>query len=463
MNRCVSSVGVSALLMIASFACGSGGGGEVSTALTQTTEGGDPNGSTRAGSGSTPTPTTPPTSEPPEPEPEPEPEPHEQLTNNHHSDSGAIWSPDGSRIAFLSEGGNSFGAELVIMDVDGTNAQQITDNIIEGDDFYSTYISWSPDSSHILIVFKYNDLDDLTSLGYNLKMYVVNVDSLALMQLADRDNFGGGASWSPDGTKILFQSGAYEEADEDSEIFVMDADGSNIRQLTANDRYDGGASWSPDGTKILFQSGFPFPYEEADEDSEIFVMDADGSNIRQLTANDRYDGEAGWSPDGSLIIYVSTPTEFEGFENGDSFEDVNSDGSTCIIKLNGSVVDCYSQVWIRVWSPDGSRILYRGITDEEVSHVSVMNVDGSGGQDLFSDGERNQPLGWSPDGSQVIISSDSDGDEEIFAVNADGSNVRQLTNNDSYDGEASWSPDGSLILFSSDRDGDKEIFVMDAP
>ena len=78
----------------------------------------------------------------------------------------------------------------------------------------------------------------------------------------------------PGGSRIAFNS----SRDGDFEIFVMDADGSNVRQLTNNSFFDAIPSWSPDGTNIVFQS-------DRDGDSEVFVMDADGSNVRQLTHN----------------------------------------------------------------------------------------------------------------------------------------------------------------------------------
>ena len=474
MTRFVSIVVVLAFLMVAGSACGAADpGGGVSGSLAQAMETGDSGATAMVEPGVESTSEPPSTSVPEfqsEEESEspsdisgsasvPETEPEQvnerqaiQLTYNDHYDGGAIWSPDGSRIAFLSDSDdddNFDPSEVMIMNADGTNIKQITDNLIgEGNSFID--ISWSPDGSHILLISRYVDSE---FLDWDFEMFVVEVASLALAQLADRDNFGGGASWSPDGKQILFQSGSLEEADENSEIFVIDIDGSNIQQLTDNDSYDGNASWSPDGSQILFQSGSPIEYEEADEDSELFVMDVDGSNVRQLTDNDIYDGGASWSPDGTQILFRTTPTEFEGDYGG---------AGTYIIEADGSVINYTHFGWNYFWSPDGSQILYSSPIWIDEFGVFIENFDGSSGQMLMAVEEaRVRPLGWSPDGLRVLIVSNVDGDEELFVVNVDGSDLRQLTDNDSYDYDASWSPDGSRILFTSGRDGDSEIFVME--
>jgi TolB protein len=85
------------------------------------------------------------------------------------------------------------------------------------------------------------------------------------------DDWDSSPVWSPDGKQIAFNS----DRDGDDEVFVMDADGTNVRQLTANDDWDSDPAWSPDGKQIAFES-------DRYGDSEIFVMDADGTNVRQL-------------------------------------------------------------------------------------------------------------------------------------------------------------------------------------
>ena len=102
---------------------------------------------------------------------------------------------------------------------------------------------------------------------------------------------GGG---NESGDLIAFMS----TRDGDSEVFVMNTDGTQVRQLTDNDVSDGTPAWSPDGKHIAFMS-------TRDGDLEVFVMNADGTEVRQLTDKDGLDADPEWSPDGKHIAFVS--------------------------------------------------------------------------------------------------------------------------------------------------------------
>ena len=97
---------------------------------------------------------------------------------------------------------------------------------------------------------------------------------------------GGGSN----GNKIAFTS----DRDGDEEIFVMNANGTGVHQLTDNDDVDWNAAWSPNGNKIAFSS-----------EGEVFVMNANGTGVHQLTDNDDYDMSPVWSPNGNKIAFTS--------------------------------------------------------------------------------------------------------------------------------------------------------------
>ena len=119
-----------------------------------------------------------------------------------------------------------------------------------------------------------------------------NPDGVNLARLTGFQDYD--ARWSPDNGKIVFTS----ERDGNQEIYVMEADGSGQRRLTANDSPDYGASWSPDGSKLAFIS-------ERDGNPEIYVMEADGSRVSRHTSNQVVDESPVWSPDGKKLAFVS--------------------------------------------------------------------------------------------------------------------------------------------------------------
>ena len=138
----------------------------------------------------------------------------------------------------------------------------------------------------------------------NLDIYLVNPDGSNLQRLT-KGKEAWEPGWSPDRTKILVASTLHGG---ENEVYVMDADGSNMRRLThtpGEGTSSWSADWSPDGRQIVFQSnrdGSP----EGGDGYDIYVMDADGSNIRRLTREDGADGTSAWSPDGSRIAFMSS-------------------------------------------------------------------------------------------------------------------------------------------------------------
>ena len=111
------------------------------------------------------------------------------------------------------------------------------------------------------------------------------------------------AAWSPDGTRLAFAAENLGLGSDDPywgrHIWVIEADGSNMVQLTSGPHWDNRPSWSPDGNQIVFQRGF------FEGDSYIVTIDVDGSNETPLTAGFPEDYGPSWSPDGATIGYVT--------------------------------------------------------------------------------------------------------------------------------------------------------------
>ena len=230
------------------------------------------------------------------------------------------------------------------------------------------------------------------------------------------------------------------EREGNTDIYVMNTDGSDQKRLTDDPGYDAWPAWSPDGAEIAFVS-------DRGGNADIYLMDADGSNLRQLTKHSASDIWPAWSPDGTRIAF---PSRRDG-----NFEIyvVNVDGSNLQRLTNTTAAEDFP-----AWSPYGELILFSRIEGDEGTYV--MNVDGSGEQQLLA-----FPVlepAWSPDGLRIAFGSDHEGTRAIYVMDADGSNLQKLSSVPAGENCPDWSPDGTQLTFASWRHGYGEIFVMDA-
>ena len=251
-----------------------------------------------------------------------------RLTTGLAYDDQPKWSPDGSKIAFMSDRDGDF--EIFTMNADGTAQTQLTTNFAA-----DGFPVWSHDGTKIAFV--RGDLRNPSTF----EIFVMNANGSNQMQLTNDSAIDGVPSWSPDNTKIVFMSGNSSVFDTNSfEIFVMNAaDGSNRTRLTNNTIADGQPSYSPDGTRILFASGDAMNPNGI----EIFVMNADGSGRTRLTNNTVTDGFPAWSFDGSNIVFasgsVADETTVELFV-------MNANGSNRAKLTNNAELD-----WFPDWEP----------------------------------------------------------------------------------------------------------------
>ena len=232
-----------------------------------------------------------------------------RLTNNHHDDWNPSWSPDGRRIAFMSNREGKFidgipMSEIYVMDADGGNQLNLTNN-----PHYDSSPSWSPDGRRIAFA------SDREGKFINFEIYVMDADGGNQQRLTNNPHGDRTPSWSPDGERIVFSTrrdGHFKNKFGITyEIYVMDADGGNQQRLTNNRKNDWEPSWSPDGRRIAFASDRRGNFENY----EIYVMDADGENQRKLTNNRRHDNSPSWSPNGKRIAFSSHRDRRGNFEN----------------------------------------------------------------------------------------------------------------------------------------------------
>lgn len=237
----------------------------------------------------------------------------------------AVWSPDGSRLAYiLEEPGPRYA--IVVADADGTNGVKILeeqDTGAAGPDLID--LSWSPDGSRIAYSGR------TVERGVTRRtILIVNADGSG--DPVTLDGLWVSVSWSPDGERLLMTGFPQARNGGQFDLFTVRPDGADLVRLTDDEGEEHAPSWSPDGTRIAFALG-------GDYDQDVYVMDANGSNVRKLTDRDSFDAFPVWSPDGRWIAFTSDRDATPGQkESNRSLETIFSGLSLYLMHADGSDV-----------------------------------------------------------------------------------------------------------------------------
>jgi TolB protein len=286
------------------------------------------------------------------------------------------------------------GAEIYLMDSDGTNPRRLTENA-----YFDCFPALSPDGGRI--VFDSNRLRTEAEPFNTFDLFVMNVDGTGETHLVR----GSSATWSPDGKRIAFHASASGTgqpiismrpgaATTDSDIFILNVDDflkhrAQSRNVTNNPAtVDEDADWSPDGRKILFTSHPVGDKTDNNVTAEIYTIDLDGKQKPvRLTNNTEEERAPTWSPDGKRILFMC--------------------------RKGPGVIPTFE--------------------------LCVMSADGTGLTRLTKTGRYLTPR-WSPDGRQIVFHKavGGPGRFQLFLINADGTGERQLTNPPGMNGFANW-------------------------
>ena len=252
-------------------------------------------------------------------------------------------------LAYTSQKGGS--KEIQVMEYDGWNARTITAN-----GGINKFPEWSPDNRKLVFVTKLVQVSQW-------ELWIQNLEG-GKQVLPVSTSYVSSPAFAPDGTRVAFSSRSKDSVDAD--LFVMETSNRRPRNITRHAGIDTSPSWSPTGQQIAFVS-------DRSATPQLWVIDADGSNLERLVSEGGHCDSPNWSPDGRFITY--------------------------------------SWQAPRRWKHD----------------IYVIEVATGKMFQLTSGGASNENPHWSPDGRHIAFQSTRTGSKQIFIMNADGKQLRQVT------------------------------------
>lgn len=265
-------------------------------------------------------------------------------------------------------------SEVWICDRDGSG-----DGLFLPQDFITTRdIIWSPDGASIIC-------SRVRDSKKGMNVFIYDAEGANPFQVTQGRGIARRPSWSPDGTRILydFRAGLRQKV---LEIFVINADGTGRQRLTSADRlYAYHPVWSPDGASIYF-------CRKKNRRDDLWVMDADGGNMKQLTFTpDQSETEPAVSPDGQTIVFSVNRREIY-------LMDAGGGGIRPLLDETGRV--CRGRD--PSWCPDGQRLLYAGFDDNGARRLIIeIGIDGSGKRRVSVEEGRPLTPVLNPDGNRL--------------------------------------------------------------
>lgn len=255
------------------------------------------------------------------------------------------------------------------------------------------------------------------------ELYVTSLASGILLNLTNNEVDDQQGVWSPDGSQIAYMSKLAGKWD----IWLMDADGLNKRNLTATWQGDSEQpSWSPDGSKLAFSNN-----------QEVYILDLAINQGMNITNSPEFDGFPAWSPDGTQLVFRSNR------DGNREIYRVNADGSNPIRLTNDTASDDHP-----IWSPDGLHIIFqstRGSTTPTTSaewQIYIMDNDGAN-LHLVSQLKEVTVIAdpsFSPDGQWITFFANPAGNYDIYIQHLETDEVVRVTQDTADERYPQWMP-----------------------
>lgn len=353
--------------------------------------------------------------------------------------SSLSYSRDGKFLAFVSDGDNANTPDLFLKMVGGGEPIQIT-NSKEGEFF----VCWSPDGRELAFL----RWSPESPGDYQL----VIIPALGgIERIVGR--VGGGLAWSPDGRNFAI-------SDNDGPgtpfgILLLSVDGKDRRPLTKSPdpkAFDSTPRFSPNGSELAFVRW------HSSSNSDLYVVKVADGQTRRLTNDQRGINDLQWSPDGTQILFISN-------RNGNSrlWQIAAAGGEPRL--LNSVPVELVNFDLSPVNSPATPPTLaYTQKLNDTATEIVKLAEGGAetSRRCLINSSRTDDSPRFSPDGQNVVFTSDRSGVDELWLARADCTQVRQLTSFQvSNIGSPRWSPDGKMIAFDHHLDGQAEIMTIE--
>ena len=360
-------------------------------------------------------------------------------------------SPDGGRVAFvvttLSEERDAYLANIWMVAVDGGEARRLTSGGKR-----DGAPRWSPDGRRLAFVSERQE-------DSRPQLYVLPTDGGEAERLTEQEQGVSEPVWSPDGRRLAFLSriGGNEPLQEEAagavsrpariittlkyklngegfvydrrtHLFVVDTVAGSVSQITSGDYNHDGPAWSPDGNLLAFTSA---RHAERDEDdaADVWVVGTDGGDARRVTDTAGPVARPSFSPDGQTIAYLGHAQRFDAGYNWRVYT-VPTGGGVSVCVTAGMDRSCLALGGCRpLWSADGRRLTI-GVQNRGDIQVCRFDARNMGAPEVVAGGSRQVTgLSATADGSLLAFSAtDPTNPAEVFVCKMDGSHERQLTN-----------------------------------